>query len=72
MDAAGTRTVALGTKFEVKLESQGVVVTLAEGSVAITPTRASAEWNRTLSPGQQLVLDAGSTTFASRTWTRRR
>jgi transmembrane sensor len=56
VEAFGTRTVALGTRFEVRLSPQGVTVTLAEGSVAITPTGA-ADWKQTLSPGQQLVLD---------------
>jgi transmembrane sensor len=58
VEASGTRTVALGTRFEVKLEPQGVSVTLAEGAVAVTPTEPGAQWKRTLSPGQQLVLDA--------------
>lgn len=57
VEAAGTRTVALGTRFEVRLESTGAVVTLVEGSVAVTPVRPGDEWRRTLAPGQQLVVD---------------
>lgn len=56
VDAAGTRTVALGTRFEVRLRPRGVTVTLAQGSVAVTPTDLS-DWTHRLSPGQQLVLD---------------
>lgn len=62
VDAAGTRTLALGTKFEVDVQSEGVLVTLAEGSVAVTPTRSEGQWRRTLAPGQQFVLDATTPT----------
>ena len=62
VDAAGTRTVALGTKFEVNVQPEGVVVTLTEGSVAVTPTRSTGQWKRTLAPGQQFVLDATAPT----------
>lgn len=53
--AGGTRTVALGTRFEVSLLSQTVNVTLAEGSVAITDT-TSGRWREVLTPGQQLQV----------------
>ncbi|MET0292054.1 MAG: FecR domain-containing protein [Steroidobacteraceae bacterium] len=59
VEAAGTRTVALGTKFEVKLQGTGVVVTLAEGSVSVAPTTDSADWKQVLEPGDQFMVDAG-------------
>ncbi len=69
VDASGTRTVALGTRFEVDQHDSGITVTLAEGSVAVTPvpqtTLHSADapatamaWREILRPGQQLVIDA--------------
>ncbi len=58
VEAAGTRTVALGTRFEVRLLPDGVSVTLAQGSVAISPT-GEADWKQTLRPGEQFRLDAG-------------
>jgi transmembrane sensor len=61
VDAAGTRTTALGTKFEVRLEPQGVTVTLAEGSVSVRPSDAKGRWKELLEPGQQLSIDAGAT-----------
>jgi transmembrane sensor len=59
--AGGTRTVALGTRFEVALRAQEVSVSLAEGSVAITNADATdaseAEtWREVLTPGQQLQI----------------
>jgi transmembrane sensor len=60
--AAGTRTVALGTRFEVSVQqSQAVSVSLAEGSVAITDAVDVAEsekWREVLTPGQQLQVHA--------------
>jgi len=63
--AAGTRTVALGTRFEVSLQSQEVSVSLAEGSVAITNATdattgatGSDKWREVLTPGQQLQVHA--------------
>jgi transmembrane sensor len=59
--AAGTRTVALGTRFEVSLQSQSVSVSLAEGSVAITDAADATElekWREVLTPGQQLQVHA--------------
>ncbi len=58
--AAGTRTVALGTRFEVALLPQGVNVTLAEGSVAVTDVSSLDSWSEMLSPGEQLQVHAGS------------
>lgn len=65
VDAAGTRTVALGTRFEVALERTGVQVTLAQGSVAVTPVEDGAEhWREVLRPGERLAVAA---TGAART-----
>jgi transmembrane sensor len=60
VEAGGTRTVALGTRFEVRLRPEGVAVTLAEGSVAVTPAAPGAQWQATLQPGEQLVVDAAA------------
>jgi transmembrane sensor len=56
--AGGTRTVALGTRFEVALLPQAVNVSLAEGSVAITEVATPDKWREVLSPGQQLQVHA--------------
>jgi transmembrane sensor len=59
--AAGTRTVALGTHFEVSVQPEMVSVSLAEGSVAITDATGAADvekWREVLTPGQQLQIHA--------------
>lgn len=57
--AAGTRTVALGTRFEVNLSDvRGVSVVLAQGSVAITPVDDRGQWREQLVPGQRLTVQA--------------
>jgi transmembrane sensor len=56
--AGGVSTVALGTRFQVVLGTQGVTVTLAEGSVAVSVQGASG-WREVLQPGQQLQLSVG-------------
>jgi transmembrane sensor len=60
VEAGGTRTVALGTRFEVRLRPEGVAVTLAEGSVAVTPAAPGSQWQATLQPGEQLVVDSAA------------
>jgi len=59
--ANGTRTVALGTKFEVRRAAAGAVVTLAEGSVAVSGTHGvdghDSNWQTRLQPGEQLDVD---------------
>jgi transmembrane sensor len=55
--ANDTRTVALGTKFEVRRKAAGAIVTLSEGSVAVSGARGG--WKTRLQPGEQLeALDA--------------
>jgi transmembrane sensor len=58
--AAGSRTTALGTRFQVRREDDNVVVTLAEGSVAVDRDAGSLHssgWSERLSPGEQISID---------------
>jgi transmembrane sensor len=56
--AAGSRTTALGTRFQVQQQDDKVVVVLEQGSVAISPEQAgSASWRERLWPGEQLSID---------------
>jgi transmembrane sensor len=56
--AAGARTTALGTRFQVQSEHGRVLVTLAEGSVAVDDVRPESGWRENLVPGEQLSIDA--------------
>lgn len=56
--AAGARTTALGTRFQVQSERGRVLVTLAEGSVAVDDASTQARWSEKLVPGEQLSIDA--------------
>jgi transmembrane sensor len=59
--AAGSRTTALGTRFQVERDRGRVVVTLAEGSVAVDNESSGArgpEWQERLQPGEQLRIGA--------------
>jgi transmembrane sensor len=58
--AATSRTVALGTQFQVELDRSKVVVTLAEGSVAIDNEAPTQIWRERLHPGEQLRIDVAS------------
>jgi transmembrane sensor len=61
--AAGSRTTALGTKFQVWRDDANVEVTLAEGSVAIDRgerNTAGEAWSERLSPGEQLSIDTAT------------
>jgi len=61
--AAGSRTTALGTKFQVWLDDANVEVTLAEGSVAIDRSERSATgeaWSERLRPGEQISIDTAT------------
>ena len=52
--------VALGTQFQVELDRSKVVVTLAEGSVAIDNEAPTQIWRERLHPGEQLRIDVAS------------
>jgi transmembrane sensor len=58
--AATSRTIALGTQFQVELDRSDVVVTLAEGSVAIDNEAATQIWQERLNPGEQLRINVAS------------
>ena len=56
-----SRTTALGTQFQVERADDHVVVTLAEGSVAVdggSERATAASWQERLRPGEQLNIDA--------------
>jgi len=55
--AAGqSHTTALGTHFQVQREGERVLVTLTEGSIAVTNEEGPSHWNERLTPGEQLSL----------------
>jgi transmembrane sensor len=58
--AATSRTTALGTKFQVQMHESEVVVTLAEGSVAVDNEDSTQVWQERLRPGEQLKIDVGT------------
>lgn len=65
VDAGDSRTTALGTKFQVQREEGQVTVTLAQGSVAVTPEhgdgqRATDSWQERLVPGEQLTFNSST------------
>jgi transmembrane sensor len=55
--AASARTTALGTRFQVQSEHGRVLVTLAEGSVAVDDVSEESRWREKLVPGEQLSVD---------------
>ena len=61
--ANDSRTVALGTQFQVENENGRVVVTLAQGSVAVDGSgpRLSTPWRERLQPGDQLSINVSTT-----------
>lgn len=60
VEAAGTRTRALGTEFEVYVKPGGTQVTLLDGKVSVAPSTGAAWAPAELVPGQRLVvLDEG-------------
>jgi transmembrane sensor len=65
--AGNTTTTALGTQFQVLKRSEDVVVTLAEGSVAVEDVSRERRWRERLSPGEQLSVAADSTPSLKRT-----
>lgn len=57
--SGGTRTVALGTRFEVQRQNRQTTVTLAQGSVAVSDATAKQpKWQERLQPGEQISVDA--------------
>ncbi|MEJ1963195.1 MAG: FecR domain-containing protein [Gammaproteobacteria bacterium] len=57
--AAGqSRTTALGTHFQVQREGERVLVTLTEGSIAVTNDEGPSHWREKLSPGEQISVTA--------------
>jgi transmembrane sensor len=56
--AAGARTTALGTRFQVQSERGRVLITLAEGSVAVDDVSRDSGWRGKLVPGEQVSIDA--------------
>jgi len=64
--AGGTRTTALGTRFQVQSEYGHVIVTLAEGSVAVANDRGPS-WTDRLRPGEQLKFDAATAAVGKQT-----
>jgi len=57
VSAATSRTTALGTRFQVQMHDENVVVTLAHGSVAIDNEGSTQVWQEKLRPGEQLKID---------------
>lgn len=58
--AATSRTTALGTKFQVQMDGQHVLVTLTEGSVAVDNEDSTRVWQERLRPGEQLAINVAS------------
>lgn len=56
VSAGQSHTTALGTHFQVQREAENVLVTLTEGSVAVTGNVAQSSWREKLSPGEQISL----------------
>jgi len=54
VSAGHSHTTALGTHFQVQREGHQVLVTLAEGSVAVTSDAEESRWRETLTPGEQI------------------
>jgi transmembrane sensor len=61
--AGGTRTTALGTKFQIEHSAERVVVVLTEGSVSVTPDRLPSDdpaaWEERLAPNERLSFEEG-------------
>jgi transmembrane sensor len=56
VSAGQSRTTALGTHFQVQREGQQVLVTLAEGSIAVESDVEQSCWRETLVPGEQVSV----------------
>jgi transmembrane sensor len=58
VNAGSTRTVDLGTRFQVERTLHEVGITLVEGSVDVSGASSDHNWRETLLPGEQLMIDA--------------
>jgi transmembrane sensor len=67
VSAAKSRTTALGTRFQVDLQREQVVVTLAEGAVSVDNDAGALTWQEQLVPGEQLKIDVGTAVRAKST-----
>ena len=56
--AGSTRTVALGTQFQVQRQPDATLISLTEGSVRISGGAPGSGWVETLVPGEQIELDS--------------
>ncbi len=57
VQAQNTRTVALGTRFQVQHRQNAVLIALTEGSVEISGGAGGSVWRDRLVPGEQLTLE---------------
>jgi transmembrane sensor len=64
--AGSARTTDLGTRFQVDRTREGVVVTLAEGSVVVNSTLSAQSWQEQLSPGEQLAVSSNASSHVRR------
>jgi transmembrane sensor len=60
--AATSTTTALGTRFQIEMRDGAVLVTLAEGSVAVDNEGATQVWQERLHPGERLQIDLARAT----------
>lgn len=60
VEAAGSRTTALGTRFQVQKGTEQVLVTLEEGSVAVEGAAGENEFYERLTPGEQIAISKRS------------
>ena len=83
--AGGTRTTALGTKFQIEHSPERVVVVLTEGSVSVAPLNKesaghSGTWEERLTPNEKPSIEEGRAnpvkttvdTYMATSWSRGR
>lgn len=68
VDANDSRTIALGTRFQVTLDKRAVSVVLEEGSVEVERFAhgRTVVWSERLHPGEQVVIDAATGTASKK------
>ena len=64
--AGNARTTDLGTRFQVDRTHEGVVVTLAEGSIVVDSTLSARGWQEQLIPGEQLAVSSNASSHVRR------